>query len=393
MSAVVKQDGRTWPLYVGGFLGPFGAPLVSTMLPELSVHFDVTIEAAGITLTAYLVPFALMMLISGTLAERFGRRRTVQVAYVVYAASALACIFMPTLEWFCVARVVQGMSNAFTTPVLVGAISEIVPPNKLGGALGLFGSMQATGQAMSPLAGGISAALDWRLAFIACAVVAIALAFLPPPNSTVRFTGSSRDRWKSLANPQLALACVIAALAFLTSMGLILITALYVREDEVFGLGPTVAGLIVACFGVAGLLTGRRSGRLMDRFGGLPVGSISFVLLALACFLAGSSAAWPAGLGVAVVIIGVALAGMCSTAGRALTQSLAVTSAPQNRSGASSVMLACQFGGSALAPILWIPFFETGAYSLSLLLTGVPALIAGFILAAVWFRTTRTAQS
>lgn len=385
------RGARTWPLYVGGFLGPFGAPLVSTMLPELSQHFGVSVEVAGLSLTAYLVPFALMMLVSGTLAERIGRRRTVQIAYVTYGLSAAACVFMPTFELFCVARVVQGMSNAFTTPVLVGAISELVPTRRLGASIGLFASMQATGQAMSPLAGGISAAIDWRLAFVACAVVAAVLAFLPPPDSIQKSTGSSRERWKALANRQLALASVVAALAYLTLMGLMLVIALYVRVE--FGLGATAAGLIVASFGLAGLATGRRSGRLMDRFGGLPVGSASMLLLGGACLLAGSSAGWPVGPGVAVVVVAVALGGASSTAGRALTQTLAVTSAPQNRSGATSVMLACQFAGSALAPVIWIPFFSSGAHTAALLTTAVPALLGGLILGVVWLNTRRTAQS
>lgn len=391
MNGGASGGARTWPLYVGGFLGPFGAPLVSTMLPELSEHFDVSVEVASLSLTAYLVPFALMMLVSGTLAERIGRRRTVQVAYLAYGASALACIFMPTFELFCAARVVQGMSNAFTTPVLVGAIGEMVSPKRLGSALGLFASMQALGQAMSPLAGGISAAIDWRLAFVACAVVAVILAFLPPPNSTQQVTGSSRERWKALANKQLALACVVAALAFLSLMGLMLVVALYVRDE--FGVGATAAGLIVASLGLAGLATGRRSGRLMDRFGGLPVGSISLLGLGVACLITASTAGWPVVPGVTVVVLAVAFGGMSSTAARALTQTLAVSSAPQNRSGATSVMLACQFAGSALAPMIWIPFYETGARTPALLTTAVPALLGGVILAVVWLRTRRTAQS
>jgi MFS family permease len=160
-----------------------------------------------------------------------------------------------------------------------------------------------------------------------------------------------------------------------------------------FGLGATAAGLIVASFGLAGLATGRRSGRLMDRFGGLPVGSVSLLLLGVACLLAGSSSGWPVGPGVAVVVVAVALGGMASTAGRALTQTLAVTSAPQNRAGATSVMLACQFGGSALAPVIWIPFFSTGAHTAALLTTAAPALLGGLILGAVWLRTRRTTQS
>jgi len=135
------------------------------MLPEMGDSLDVSVATAATSLTAYLVPFAVLMLISGTLAERFGRRRTVQVGYIVYTLASIGCAVAPSFAVLMIARVVQGGSNAFTTPVLVAAVSDATPRERLGRALGLFGSMQATGQAMAPLVGGLAASVDWRLAF------------------------------------------------------------------------------------------------------------------------------------------------------------------------------------------------------------------------------------
>ena len=52
----------TWPLYIGGFLGPFGGAVVATMLPEMAGDLGVSVNAASLSLTAYLVPFAVLML-------------------------------------------------------------------------------------------------------------------------------------------------------------------------------------------------------------------------------------------------------------------------------------------------------------------------------------------
>lgn len=376
-------DTPLWPLYLGGFLGPFGSPVVTTMLPELAGQYDVSVQAASTSLTAYLLPFAALMLVSGTLAERFGRRRTVQVGYIVYALASVACALAPTFELFILFRILQGASNAFTTPVLVAAITDVVAPGQLGRSLGLFGSMQATGQAMSPLAGGIAADLNWRIAFFAIAVVSVLLAFLPPGDAKHPYTGRQIDRWRMLANRQLLLACVAAALAFLTTMGMAVVAALFVRDE--FNLSPFLSGVVVALFGVAGLLTGRWSGSLIDKYGKLVIGGVSHLLLGAFCSLTGFTTLAGPVVGLGLALLTIAASGAASTATRSVAQTLAVTSAPQNRSGATSVMLACQFSGAALVPFTWVPLYNWGggtqaSHILAMVVAGSTAMLAGVLL-------------
>lgn len=376
---------RLWPLYVGGFLGPFGSPVVTTMLPELQQDFGHTIDELSLTLSAYLFPFAGLMLVSGTLAERFGRKRTVQVGYVVYTLASLACALAPNYEIFMLARVVQGASNAFTTPVLVAAIADAVSPAHLGKSLGLFGSLQATGQAMSPLVGGLAASANWRLAFFGTAVVSGMLAMLPPDDAS-HAAQHATNRWKVLANRQLLVASVCAALAFLTTMAMAVVAALYVRD--VFTLGPTTTGLIVAVFGLTGLLTGRRTGALMDRYGRVPVGAWMNVGLGVFSALTGVVGTLALGSPVPLLltIACIGLAGAAATGTRTLAQSLAATSAPTNRSGATSIMLACQFSGAALAPLIWVPIYTAQPIphgGVALTAAGGTALLAAAILFVV----------
>lgn len=372
---------RLWPLYVGGFLGPFGSPVVTTMLPELQQSFGHTIDQLSTSLSAYLFPFAGLMLVSGTLAERFGRKRTVQVGYLVYTVASLACALAPNFELFMLARVLQGAANAFTTPVLVAAIADAVAPGHLGRALGLFGSLQATGQAMAPLIGGLAASANWRLAFFGAALVSGLLALFPPENASG--TGNSGNRWAALANRQLAVASICAALSFLTTMAMAVVAALYVRD--VFLLGPTATGLIVAVFGFTGLLTGRRTGALMDSHGRLPVGALMNLGLGVFAALTGvvATVALASPIPLILVIFTIGVAGAAATGTRTLAQSLAATSAPTNRSGATSVMLACQFTGAALAPVIWVPLYTAQPVphgGIALIASGSTALLAALIL-------------
>ena len=106
---------HTLPLYVGGFLGPFGGAVLAVLIPELRDAFDATTTEIALAVPAYLVPFALLQLISGTLAERIGRRRVVTIAYTVYAVGSIGAAVAPGIEAFLVCRGIQG--TAASVPV------------------------------------------------------------------------------------------------------------------------------------------------------------------------------------------------------------------------------------------------------------------------------------
>lgn len=349
-----------WPLYTGGFLGPFGGAMVTPMLPELRDGLHTTLAVAAGSLTAYLIPFAAIMIVSGTLAERWGRHRTVQLAYLAYAAASLVCALAPGIAVFLTGRGLQGAANAFTSPLLVAAISDIVPRERIGRALGHYGSMQAAGQAFAPLVGGAAAALDYRWAFAVSAAAALALALVPPPDTTpasdatpVPSTGAGAGpRWRALLNRRLAVACAVAFGLYLATSGVLLLVALLAGDR--FGLGPDARGLVVASFGIAGLLGGSVLGRLADRFGIGPFGIAALVALAAAVVSAGYSGS------VAVLVVLTAACGASSTASRLAVNTLAVTSTPSNRGGATSITMAWQFLGSALAPLAFLPVYHAG---------------------------------
>jgi MFS transporter, ACDE family, multidrug resistance protein len=326
--------------------------MTTPMLPELSAGLDTSIATAAWAMTAYMIPFAGLLLVSGTLGERWGRARSIRVAYIAYAVASVLCALAPSAPLFLAARAAQGAANAFTSPLLVASISDTVRPADLGRALGRFASLQAAGQAFAPLIGGAAAALDYRWAFLASALAAGGLALLPPQDAP-REAGAPRPRWRALANRRLAVSCTVAFCLYLATSGLQLLVAL--RSDDRFGLGPDARGLVVAAFGAAGLATGARLGRAADRLGVRVFGLAALTGFAVAVLLAGVvPALW-------LLVALVAVAGAASTASRVVVNALAIRSTPANRGGAMSMTLAWQFLGSALAPLLVLPLYAGAA--------------------------------
>jgi MFS family permease len=343
-----RRAGSTFPLYVGGFLGPFGGAVVPVLIPQLRLAFDAPTHTIAAAIPAYLIPFALLQLVSGTIGERLGRRRVVRTGYVVYALSCVASALAPDVGAFLGTRALSGAANAFLTPLLLAGLADVTTA-KLGRTVGTFAAVQTSAVALSPLCGGLLGALGWRAAFLAPAGVAVALACVPPPDA-VRAEGAATPRLRSVLTARVGMVSAAAFAAYCGTAGVSFLVALDAADR--FGVDSIGRGVVLAGFGVAGMVLGRLAGGAVDRLGLAPVA----VTGALAC-------------GVLVALLGfaggpVALAALWTLvgAGSALLWAglnvLAVSAVPGNRAGGTSVVGAFKFGGSAVAPLMWLPLYQ-----------------------------------
>ena len=126
----------TLPLYVGGFLGPFGGAMLVALIPNVADGLNASVVQVAAAITAYMVPFALLQLVSGTIAERLGPRRVVRGGYVAFGIAAILCALAPNIWLFLGARAAMGAANAFLSPILLAALSEVAAPEVLGRTVG-----------------------------------------------------------------------------------------------------------------------------------------------------------------------------------------------------------------------------------------------------------------
>jgi MFS family permease len=335
-------------LYAGGFIGPFGGGMVVVLVPELRDAFGISTGLASLALTIYLIPFALLQLVSGTIGERLGRARATRAAFVVYAVASAAAGLAGGYAAFLVARAIQGAANAFTTPLVLAGLAETTPREELGRAMGTFAAVQTAGVVGAPLIGGLAGAADYRLAFAAAALVALVLAAIPVPGGRRR-AGAAPPRLRDAATPSAVRLSAAAALTYLGVTGLAVVVAF--KAGDELGLGPTARGLLLAGFGAAGVLAGRPAGRAADRHGAARVAVIGALPC---CVLLPLLALASSGVTLA---LGWILAGVCSALTWAGLNTLTVAAAPANRGGAISLVGAFKFAGNALAPLIWLPLY------------------------------------
>lgn len=350
-------------------MGPFGGGIVLVMLPELTEAFAIPLAQGSWFATAYIIPFSLLMLVSGTIGTRFGRARVIRLAFGLYAAASVLCAVAVTDWMFLIGRALQGTANAFTSPLLATLVVSLVPKERFGRTMGIYVGVQAVGHSLAPLIGGISADIDWRIAFVASGVVAALLALaIPNPKNEAP---AKQIKWGDLMNWRLGQSALVAFGAQTAAAGMLLIAPLLASDR--FGLSPTLRGLVVASFGVGGYIAGTLSGRLADRIGVLRTGLMSMAALTIAVAALG----WVPWF-IAFVIC-ILLGGAAATTNRILTNALAIWSTPSNPSGATSITMCFQFLGTGIAPIVLLPIYDgspSGA-EIAMLISAGLAILAG----------------
>jgi MFS family permease len=372
-----NRSSPSLPLYVGGFIGPFGGAIIAVLIPQIRDAFDTTTGVVAAAIPAYLVPFAALQLVSGTIGERLGRRRVVRGGYIAYAVFSVAAAIAPSIGVFMASRALQGAANAFLTPLLMAGLADAAPPERIGRSVGTFAAVQTAAIALSPLCGGLLGELDWRLAFLVPAGVAAALVFFAPADA-VRGVDAGTARLRAVLTRRVGILSAAAFLGYAGITGLGFLVA--IRLEDAFALGSSARGVVLATFGLAGMLLGRSSGQLVDRLGRVPVAVAGAGLSAVMVALIGEAGSTAL---TAALWFG---AGASSTLVWAAINTLTIESVPGNRAGATSMVSAFKFAGNAAAPLMWLPLYHADV-RLAFIGAGVLALLVGGLTLRVPQRT------
>lgn len=361
------------PLYLGGFLGPLGTVVMVPMVPELRDAFDASTEAVNWGWAAYILPFSLLLVVSGTIGERYGRRRVLTITYLGFAGAALVCALAPSLPVFLVGRALQGIANAFITPLLIAGLAEATEPQRLGRVVGIYSSAQAAGSAFGPYLGGVAADVDWRLAFVGVAVASVALVpFVPPGEPRPETEPPPIAPLLTRRMTWFGTAVMFAAAGPLGANVLVGIKA----RDELGVSGSTAGALLLTGSAVA-IVLGPVWGRILDRFGARATGTAAVAVVStLTALLAWADTP-------TLLTLNWLFLGALSPIVVITFQSLGAIAVPENRAGGLSMILAWRFLGHGLGPLLFVPVWvaaPTAAFVASAML-GIVTM-AGFLTVA-----------
>ena len=158
-----------WALVIGFFMILVDTTIVSVANPAIKAALDPdtnNLDNVVWVTSAYLLAYAVPLLITGRLGDRFGPRSIYLIGLTVFTLASLGCGFSSTLTLLIIARAVQGFGAALMAPQTMAVITRTFPAARRGAAMGLWGATSGVAMLVGPLAGGLLVdSLGWEWIF------------------------------------------------------------------------------------------------------------------------------------------------------------------------------------------------------------------------------------
>ncbi|MDZ7882162.1 MAG: DHA2 family efflux MFS transporter permease subunit [Mycobacterium sp.] len=370
------------------------ATIVNVAIPSIRADLGATASQLQWVIDVYTLVLASLLMLSGAMGDRFGRRRVFQAGLLIFAIGSLLCSLAPGIDALIAARFLQAIGGSMLNPVALSIISQVFTgPVERARAIGIWGAVVGISMALGPTVGGLLIHLiSWRAVFwinlpICLAAIVLTAIFVPETRSAtmrnidpvgqllavvflfgavftliegpalgwdnvrviaagaasvltfaafLRYESRRTDPFIDLRffrSVPFASATVIAICAFASWGALLFMMSLYLQGAR--GYSAVQTGLIYLPIAVGALVFSPLSGRLVGRYGARPSLLVSGVMIAVAstvlALLPESAPVWALMTVFAVFGIGFSMVNAPIT-------NAAVSGMPLDRAGAASAV-------------------------------------------------------
>lgn len=170
---------------LGSSMAFIDGTVVNVALPVLQKSLAASASQALCVVEAYSLFLSSLVMVGGSLGDRFGRRRVFTLGIVLFGACSAACGFAPSVQVLIAARALQGVGAALLVPSSLAILGGAFPAAERGRAVGTWSALTSACTAVGPVLGGwLVQVLSWRAVFflnlpIAAACLAITFASIP----------------------------------------------------------------------------------------------------------------------------------------------------------------------------------------------------------------------
>lgn len=326
-------------------IGPLSTDMYLPSLPDISRALFAPTAQVQLTLSAYLIGFAVGQIVYGPIADRHGRKPVLLAALGLYTFATALCALSTSIDMLIGARALQALGGSGCIMVARAIVRDLYSGNRAGRELSVMGSVMALAPVIAPLAGGVlQTAFGWRSIFITLIVVgtagvAVIWLLLPEtlkqrasepvsPASMLRSYGIVARNPAYLAYMGLATGSYAGLFAWISGASFVL--------QNLYGLTPMNFGIAFALSTVGYLIGTNTAARLVMRLG--LDRTIGFGCCALAAGGLGMIAAIAFGLTSAFALVVPMAVYLCGL-GMVLPQSIAGGMTPfPERAGAASAL-------------------------------------------------------
>src|SRR2546423_8708792 len=173
---------------ISTFMEVLDTTVVNVSLPHIAGSLSATPDEATWALTSYLVANAIILPMTGWLANYFGRKRLLMFSVSGFTIASFFCGFAPTLPFLIIFRVIQGATGGGLQPLSQAILLEVFPPEDRGKAMAFWALGIVVAPMLGPVIGGwLTDSYSWRWAFyinipigILAPILTYLLGFDPP---------------------------------------------------------------------------------------------------------------------------------------------------------------------------------------------------------------------
>ncbi|MFJ9365754.1 DHA2 family efflux MFS transporter permease subunit [Nocardia sp. NPDC101769] len=384
-----------WPalgaLIIGFFMILLDSTIVSVANPIIMRDLRADITQVIWVTSAYLLTYAVPLLVTGRLGDRLGPKKIYLMGLAVFTAASLWCARSGSIEILIAARAVQGLGASMMTPQTMAVITRTFPPDRRGAAMGVWGAVAGLAMLVGPILGGVLAdELGWSWIFyinVPIGVIAFALAWRLVP--TLETHPHQFDRvgvalsaagmfllvfglqegngwhWNGAIWAIIAAGLAISVLfvksqarttaeplvplrlfrdrnfalssVAVTAMGVAvtsMMTPWYFYLQAVRDLSPMRSALVLAPMAIVTAITGPLIGKVSDRVPPRVVPTVGFALFATSVF--GIAAAMRPSSPITVFLVAGVVAGLANSCIWASLASVATRNLPMHQAGAGA---------------------------------------------------------
>jgi EmrB/QacA subfamily drug resistance transporter len=176
ISSPCQPSSRPWIIAaasLGSGMAFLDSTILNVALPALQSDLGASVRAVQWTYGAYALVLSALLLVGGTLGDRFGRRRVFVLGATIFAVASLWCALAPGTAQLITARGVQGVGGALLVPASLAIIGASFEGRLKAKAIGTWGALSAIAMAVGPVLGGwLVEEVSWRAAFLINPVLA-----------------------------------------------------------------------------------------------------------------------------------------------------------------------------------------------------------------------------
>jgi EmrB/QacA subfamily drug resistance transporter len=209
-------------MILGSSVAGIDSTVVVVALPAIGRNLHAGFQALQWTVTSYTLTLAALILLAGSLSDRWGRRRVFLAGLSWFTLASVLCAAAPGIGWLIAARAVQGVGGALMTPASLAIIEATFQPGDRTRAIGTWAGFSGVSSAIAPFLGGwLLQAGSWRAIFLINVPVAAITGWTTRrhvPESRDTSTSGTAD-WPGALAGAAALAAITYAILVLPGAG------------------------------------------------------------------------------------------------------------------------------------------------------------------------------